>query len=69
MQLLNIFLTFYVSLLIFPAVQVDIGSLSKAITPPYFIAIFTFLNFNVFATIGRLTEFEFDYINVVEKSN
>lgn len=56
MQLLNIFLTFYVSLLIFPAVQVDIGSVSKAISPAYFIAIFTFLNFNVFAAIGRLLD-------------
>ena len=53
MQLLNIFLTFYVSLLIFPAIQVDIGSVSNQISPAYFIALFTFLNFNVFAAIGK----------------
>ena len=55
MQLLNIFLTFYVSLLIFPAVQVEIGSVSKTVSVPYFIALFTFLNFNVFAALGKFS--------------
>lgn len=56
-QLLNIFLTFYVSLMLYPAVQISIKSVNDIFSPPYFVALFTFLNFNSFASIGNSVTF------------
>lgn len=55
-QLINVFLTFFVTLAVFPAIHSDIkGSSDFPIEEKYFTLVTCFLTFNVFAMLGSLT--------------
>ncbi|CAG2120593.1 unnamed protein product, partial [Medioppia subpectinata] len=52
-QLLNIFITSFSTLCIFPALMADIRPLNHMISERYFVPTFCFLFFNVFVTCGN----------------
>lgn len=56
-ECLSAFLTFFLSLILFPAVQGAVISTSGLVTPLYFAPLFTFCNFNLFAMLGNLITF------------
>ncbi|KAL3863816.1 hypothetical protein ACJMK2_005546 [Sinanodonta woodiana] len=53
-QALCVFFVFFVSLSIFPAIQSGVVGMEIAMSPDYFVTLFCFLNFNLFAFIGNL---------------
>lgn len=53
-QCLNVFLTFYVTLAVFPAVLGNIDQIQGYFSPKYFVSFACFLIFNVFAMTGNL---------------
>lgn len=53
LECFNVFLTFFVSLLLFPAVQQAVQPLRSLVPALYFAPLFTFANFNLFAMLGK----------------
>ncbi|XP_059179041.1 equilibrative nucleoside transporter 1-like [Physella acuta] len=54
----GVWFTFFITLLLFPAVMSDVQPLGFPLSPDFWTAIFCFLFFNLFATLGNLaTEF------------
>lgn len=54
MQCLNVFLVFWLSLSIFPVIQVSVFSLNGIISPKFFSPVTCFLTFNTTALLGNL---------------
>ncbi|RWS21757.1 equilibrative nucleoside transporter 1-like isoform X2, partial [Leptotrombidium deliense] len=54
MQCANVFVIYFVSLSIFPAIQANIAPVSDIINAEYFSPVFCFLSFNLFSMVGNL---------------
>ena len=55
LQLLDLFLVYFVTFSIFPAIEANIKSSDNLISDNYFEAVFCFLTFNVFSFIGNIS--------------
>lgn len=55
LQLVNLILIYGVSLSIFPAVAARVPSVDGILSPTYYLPVFCFLFFNLFATVGNFT--------------
>ena len=60
-QCFNVFLTFFVTLTLFPAILSTINQSGSTFSEKYFTPVFCFLNFNLFAMIGNLLPNYFIY--------